>query len=144
MMPRQHRAAMKKPLGAEIVSSMINAPSQPSQRQDLKRWENEGGAPRSGHHFPSPNPTPLPQAGPALYYFNIRTENGVVEDPEGDVCLDPHAAHEKALADASALILQGDRVGENRRGWCFEIMDRANQHVLTIMFSEALDPGTNG
>lgn len=129
---------MKKPLGDAILSLMINAPKQPSQRQDLKRWENEGGALRSGHHFHSPSANP-PQAGPALYYFNIRTESGVIEDPEGDVCLDPAAAREKAFADASALILQGDKVGENRRGWCFEIMDRANQHVLSVAFFEAVE-----
>lgn len=118
---------------------MINAPRQPSQRQDLKRWENEGGAPRSGHRFHDLDPLPLPKAEPALYYFNIRTGNGVIEDPEGDVCPDLQSAREKARADASDIIAQGDRIGEDRRGWCFEIMDRANQHVLTVAFSEALN-----
>jgi hypothetical protein len=119
---------------------MINAPRRPSQRQDLKRWENEGGAPRSGHCFHDPNPALLPQAEPALYYFNIRTESGVIEDPEGDVYADLQSAREKALVDASDIILKGDQVGENRRGWCFEITDRANQHVLTVAFSEAQNP----
>lgn len=127
---------MKKPLEDAIVTSMINAPRQPSLRQDLKRWDDEGGAPRSGHRSHEPNQTPLPQAKPALYYFNIRTESGVIEDPEGDICLGLQEAREKALAEASALILQGDEAGENRRGWCFEIMDRVNQHVLTVAFSE--------
>ncbi|WP_445504597.1 DUF6894 family protein [Microvirga sp. G4-2] len=116
---------------------MTNAPRRSSQRQDLKRWESEGGAPRSGRRFHDPNPAPLPKAEPALYYFNIRTESGVIEDPEGNVCPDLQSAREKALIDASDIILKGDRLGEDRRGWCFEIMDRANQHVSAVPFSEA-------
>lgn len=119
---------------------MINLPRQPSQRQDLKRWENEGGAPRTGHRFHDPEPIPLPKAEPALYYFNIRTEGGLIEDPEGEVCSDIQSAQAKALTEASALLLQGDRTGENRRVWCFEITDRANQHVLTVAFSKAAEP----
>lgn len=116
---------------------MIKVSRQPSQRQDLKRWENEGGAPRSGHPSHDPDPTSVPKAEPALYYFNIRTESGLIEDPEGEVCLDIRSAREKALADASALIQQGDKAGEDRRSWCFEIMDRTNQHVSTVAFSES-------
>ena len=32
------------------------------------------------------------------------------------------------------------RMGKNRRGWQVEIMDRANQHLLTVKFSEATGP----
>lgn len=118
-------------------------PKKPSQSPDLKRWDDEGGAPRSGHHFSEPPPSPS-KAETALYYFNIRTESGVIEDPEGNVHNDLQAARKEALATARDLIAEGDRKGEDRRSWRVEIMDRANQHVLTIMFSEALDPKANG
>jgi hypothetical protein len=77
---------------------------------------------------------------PALYYFNIRTESGVVEDPEGDTYPDLQAAREEALANARNIIADGDQKGEDRRSWCYDIMDRANEHVITVAFSEALDP----
>jgi hypothetical protein len=51
--------------------------------------------------------------------------------------------HEKALADAYALILQGDRAGEIRRDWCFEIVGSANQRILTVAFSEVPDPSAS-
>jgi hypothetical protein len=116
---------------------MINAPRQPNQLQDLGRWDEEGAAPRSERLLNDPNLSALPKAEPELYYFNIRTARGVTEDPEGDIYPDLQSAREKALADASDIILEGDRVGENRRSWRFEIMDRANQLVLTVLFSEA-------
>ncbi len=50
------------------------------------------------------------------------------------------AAREAALAKARALIAEGEQTGEDRRGWRVEVMDRANQQVLTVAFSEALTP----
>jgi hypothetical protein len=77
----------------------------------------------------------------ALYYFNVRTGSGIIEDPEGDTHPSLQAAREDALAQARALIAEGDQKGEDRRSWRVEIMDRANQHMLTVAFSEVLDPG---
>jgi hypothetical protein len=120
---------------------MGKAPKHPSQRDDLKRWDDEGGAPRSGHPSHEPHPPAMHEAEPALYYFNVRTESRVIEDPEGDIHPSLQAAREAARAKARALIAQGDQRGEDRRSWRVEIMDRANQPVLTVAFSDALDPG---
>jgi hypothetical protein len=122
---------------------MSKDPKKPSQRQDLKRWDDEGGAPRSGHHFSEP-PASQPRTETALYYFNIRTEGGLIEDPEGETCPDPQAARVAAIAKARDLITDGDQKGEDRRSWRVEITNRANQPVLTVMFSEALDPKPSG
>lgn len=120
---------------------MSKAPKQPSQRQDLlKRWENEGGAPRSGHPSHEGPSAPEHREETALYYFNIRMEDGLNEDPEGNKYPDLEAAREAAIAQARAMIREGNRQGEDRRGWSIEIMDRANQQVLTVAFSDALDP----
>jgi hypothetical protein len=75
---------------------MINAPRQPSQRQDLDRWENEGGALRSGHRSHDPDPIALPTAEPTLYHFDIRTQSGLIEDPEGNVCLGIQSARKSS------------------------------------------------
>ena len=120
---------------------MSKDPNKPSQRQDLKRWDDEGGAPRSHH---SRKPHPPSKAEPALYYFNVRTEGGVIEDPEGEVYPDLQAVRAAAIAKARGMITEGDQKGEDRRGWRIEIMDRANQPVLTMMISEALDPRPSG
>jgi hypothetical protein len=115
---------------------MSKAPKRPSQRDDLKRWDNEGGAPRAGHPSHEPHHAPKHEVEPALYYFNIRTPSGVIEDPEGDTYPSLQAARDDALVKARAMITEGDQTGENRHDWRFEIMDRANQRVLTVAFSE--------
>jgi hypothetical protein len=119
---------------------MSNAPKHPSQREDLKRWDDEGGAPRSGHHPSEPPPASQHKTDTALFYFNINTGKGVVEDPEGVTHPDLQAARRQALSQARDLVAEGDLKGEDRRRWRFEIMDRANQPVLTVEFSEALEP----
>jgi len=124
--------------------SMSKAPKPPSQRDDVKRWDNEGGAPRSGHPSHDPHLAPEHEAEPALYYFNLRTESGVVEDPEGDTYSSLQAAREAALAQARNMLAEGERKGEDRRSWRVEIMDRANQHVLTVAFTELSDPEASG
>ena len=115
---------------------MSKAPKRPSQRDDLRRWDDEGGAPRSGHPSHEPHLAPKHEAEPALYYFNIRTPSGVIEDPEGETYPGLQAAREDALAKARDMIAEGDQKGEDRHDWSFEIRDRANQHVLTVAFSE--------
>jgi hypothetical protein len=59
--------------------------------------------------------------------------------PKGVTHPDLEAAREEALATARTITAEGDQKGEERRSWCFEIMDRANQQVLTVAFLEALD-----
>jgi hypothetical protein len=118
-------------------------PKNPGQPQDLKRWDDEGGAPRSGHHFSEPPPSP-PKAETALYYFNIRTESSLMEDPEGNRYSDLQAARDVAIAMVRDMIAEGDQQGEDRRGWHVEIMDRANQQVLAVAFAEVLGPKAAG
>ena len=119
---------------------MGKAPKHPSQRDDLKRWDDEGGAPRSGHPSHEPPLSSKHEADPALYYFNIRTASGIVEDPEGTKHPNIQAAREEALAKARDMIAEGDQKGDDRRGWHVEITNRANQPVLTVAFAEVLGP----
>ena len=116
---------------------MSKAPKRPSQRDDLRRWDDEGGAPRSRHSSHEAHHAPKHKAHPALYYFNVRTLSGLIEDPEGETYPSLQIAREDALAKARDMIAEGDQKGEDRRGWRFEIMDRASQHVLTVTFSES-------
>ena len=115
---------------------MSKAPKRPSQRDGLKRWDNEGGAPRSRHPSHEPHHAPTPEARPALYYFNIRTPSGLIDDPEGDTYPSLQIARKDALAKAQDMIAEGDQKGEDRHDWSIETMDRANQHVLTVTFSD--------
>jgi hypothetical protein len=119
---------------------MIKPPKRPSQRDDLKRPDDEGGAPRSGHPSHEHHLAPQHEVEPALYYFNLRTESSLIEDPEGDTYSNLQAAREDALTKARDMIAQGNREGDDWRDWRFEIMDRANQPVLTVAFAEILDP----
>ncbi len=116
---------------------MSKAPRRPSQRDDLKRWDDEGGAPRAGHPSHELHHAPKHEVEPALYYFNIRTPSGLIEDPEGDTYPSLQAVRDDALVKARAMIVDGNQTGEDRQSWRFEIMDRANQQILTVAFSEA-------
>ena len=120
--------------------AMSKAPKHPSQRDDLKRWDNESSASRSGHPSQEQHLAPKHEVEPALYYFNLRTESGVIEDPEGDTFPSLEAARQDALTKARAMIVDGNQKGEDRQSWRFEIMDRANQLVLTVAFAEVSDP----
>src|SRR5215208_4249510 len=104
----------------------------------LRRWEDEGGAPPAHRRSRGKRPSPPPDADTALYYFNVRTDVGVLkEDPEGLTLPDLKAALYEALALARRSLVAGDRKGKDRRDWQVEIMDRAHQHLLTVKFSEA-------
>ncbi len=46
----------------------------PSQRDDLRRWDDEGGASRSGHPSHGSHFAPKHEAEPAPYEINLRTE----------------------------------------------------------------------
>lgn len=103
----------------------------------LRRWEDEGGAPLAGRRLGNKPSSPSLTDATALYYFNIRTGAGVVDtDSEGLTLPDLTAALHEALALARQGLLEGDRMGKDRRRWQVEIMSRANQHLLTVKFSE--------
>jgi len=114
-------------------------PKRPSRYADLTRWDDEGGAPRSGHRFSEPPPAQL-KAETTLYYFNVRTESSLMEDPEGNRYPDLQAARDVASVMVHDMIAEGDQKGEDRRGWHVEITDRANQPVLTVAFADVLGP----
>jgi hypothetical protein len=123
---------------------MSKAPKRPSQRDDLRRWDDEGGAPRSRHSSHEPHHAPKREATSALYYFNIRTTSGLIEDQEGDTYPSLQIARKDALFKARDMIMEGDQKGEDRHDWSFEIMDRANQRVLTVAFSEISESKVTG
>jgi hypothetical protein len=120
-----------------------NEPRKPSLHEDLTRWDDEGGAPRSGRHFSEPLPAQL-KTDTTLYYFNIRTESSLMEDPEGNRYPDLQAARDVASVMAHDMIAEGDQKGEDRRRWHVEITNRASQPVLTVAFAEFFGPTTAG
>ena len=105
----------------------------------LRRWEDKGGAPRAHRRSRIKDPAPSAHDNTALYYFNIRTDHGALDDdPKGLTLPGLKAALYEALGLARECLAEGDRKGKDRRGWQVEIMDRANQHLLTVKFFEAM------
>jgi hypothetical protein len=45
-------------------------------------------------------------------------------------------ARKDALAKTRTMIAESDQQSEYRHDWSFEIADRANQHILTVAFSD--------
>jgi uncharacterized protein len=103
---------------------------------NLRRWEDEGGAPIVPRRSRTKHGSLHNQ--PALYYFNIRAENAALEsDPEGLTLPDLATAFQEGLAIARQSLAQGTQTGEDRRGWGVEVKDRADQPVMTVKFSDA-------
>ena len=88
---------------------MSKAPKRPGQRDDLRRWDDEGGAPRSEHPSREPHPAPTHATQPALHYVTIRPPSGVTEDSEGETHPGLQAARADALAKARDMIADGDK-----------------------------------
>jgi hypothetical protein len=117
-----------------------NTPKNDNSRQAIQRWDNEGGASRSRERARIKRCPSNQEFASALYYLTLRTWGGFVEDPEGEIFADNGSVRRESLARASSLIVEGDRKGEDRRDWQFEITGRENQHVLTVAFLETLNP----
>jgi hypothetical protein len=67
-----------------------------------------------------------------------------MDDPEGNRYPDLQAARDVAVAMARDLTVEGEQQDENRQSWQVEIMDRANQLVMTVTFVDIRDPGALG
>jgi hypothetical protein len=117
-----------------------NAHQNDNSRRAIQGWDNKGGASRSRKRARIRRRLPNRELTSALYYLNLRTSAGFVEDPEGEIFADNECVRREALARARSLIAEGDRKGEDRRDWQFEITGRENQHVLTVAFLEAATP----
>jgi hypothetical protein len=103
----------------------------------LRRRDDEGGASLAHRSHTDKRPSPSVRATTALYYFNIRTDVGVLDaDSEGLTLPDLTSALHEALTLARQSLLEGDRKGKDRRRWQVEITDRGNQHLLTVKFAE--------
>ncbi len=101
----------------------------------LNRWDDEGGAPKVRRSLRTKCSTPAPQATSALYYFNIRSDRTLIEDPDGLTLPDLKAALQEALDLARLSVTDGIRRGDDRRGCRVEIMDLANEDVMTVFFT---------
>jgi hypothetical protein len=117
-----------------------HAPTNDNHRQAIQRWDNEGGASSSRERSRLRRCPPHRELTSALYYLNLRTSGGFIEDPEGETFADNASVRRVARTRARRLIVKGDHNGENRRDWQFEITGRENQHVLTVAFLETLNP----
>jgi hypothetical protein len=67
-----------------------------------------------------------------------------MDDPEGNRYPDLQAARDVAVAMARDLTVEGEQQDENRQSWQVEVMDRANQLVMTVTFVDIRDPGALG
>jgi hypothetical protein len=88
---------------------MIRPLKPPSQRDDLKKSNDEGGAGRPRHPSHEAHLSPQHEVEPALYYFNLRTESGLIEAPEGDTYPKLQVAREDALTKARDTMAEGNR-----------------------------------
>jgi hypothetical protein len=72
-----------------------------------------------------------------LYYLHIRNRNKLAPDPEGIELPDIDAALSEALRVARELLSEVPDLGRNAS---IEIADRTGQIVLTVPFSDAINP----
>lgn len=78
------------------------------------------------------------------YYFHIRQGDILIRDPEGIEVAETEALEEEAVEAARDLLADGDLQGLDRREWLYEIADESGSTVLTLLFSEAVEPDLPG
>ena len=74
------------------------------------------------------------------YYFHIRKDDVLVNDPEGVEVAATESLEEEAIEAARDLLAQGDLQGLDRREWGYEIADESGTTVLTLPFADAVEP----
>ena len=74
------------------------------------------------------------------YYFHIRKGDVLVEDPEGTEVSETETLEDEAIEAARDLLADGDLQGLDRREWVYEVADESGATVLTLPFSEAVEP----
>jgi hypothetical protein len=72
------------------------------------------------------------------FYFNIRSEAGVLQDLEGTELPDLEAARREAIEDARQLMSDAVRIGYDIVSRSVEVGNVAGEMVLSVPFSEAL------
>ena len=74
------------------------------------------------------------------FYFHIRKGDVLVEDPEGTEVSETETLEDEAIEAARDLLADGDLQGLDRREWVYEVADESGATVLTLPFSEAVEP----
>jgi Ser/Thr protein kinase RdoA (MazF antagonist) len=74
------------------------------------------------------------------YYFHIRQGNVLVEDSSGVEVSGAEGLEDEAIEAARDLLADGDLQGLDRRDWVYEVADESGATVLTLPFSEAVEP----
>jgi hypothetical protein len=72
------------------------------------------------------------------FYFNIRSEAGLLEDFEGTELPDLEAARLEAIEDARQLMSDAVRIGFDIASRSIEVRNEAGEIVLFVPFAEAL------
>ena len=77
---------------------------------------------------------------PRFFFFHMRDEDWLVEDPEGSELPDLDAARAKAAAVACDYLAERLAAGEALNFQRVEIWDDGGRMLQTVPFPEALDP----
>ena len=75
------------------------------------------------------------------YFFDLLDSNAVSPDPSGTVLPDQAACQKEALQRARNVLAEGDKNGEDRSNWAFEVTDEAHRPILIVRFAEAARAG---
>jgi hypothetical protein len=76
----------------------------------------------------------------AKYYFHIRKGDVFEEAPEPIEADGQEGVEEEAIEAARDLLAEGDLIGLDRRLWSFEVADESGTTILSMPFSEAIEP----
>jgi len=72
------------------------------------------------------------------FYFNIRSEAGLLEDMEGTELPDLEAARVEAIEDARQLMSDAVRIGFDIASRSVEVRNEGGELVLFVPFAEAI------
>ena len=74
-----------------------------------------------------------------LFYCHLRSSGEYVVDREGSEFPDLDSAYAEAISGARCILSGDIRAGRLDLTHCFELLNEAGEHLLTVRFAEAVD-----
>ncbi len=118
---------------------MSKSPKNPSQRNDLKRRKDEGGAPRS-KPTRKPRSSPKRKAENVLDSVSAEIPSHRTDAPHGSTVSSHPPAQNDSLFEDGKLIAHGIKAGEDQQHSHGEIRDEAKHPVQPVAVTDVPTP----
>jgi hypothetical protein len=138
-MKPQHHCHQKAKVSA-LDLMMSKAPKRPSQRDDLRRQDDEAGAHPPKSSTRKPRAAAKRRAETVLDSVSAEIPNGIMEGPDGNTVSSLPSERGDTLARDGSLVAEGNQNEPDRQGPHSRIRDEVEQPVKPVALMDGLAP----